>query len=542
MSPRAANSSLVRELWPIWHSREEALAWRAIPRPRDWRLPLLQQLTASAGPTAASHVLRAYYSDELPPGPIASMLETLAGRTTAQTLISAERGRAREDLWDRPDWSWFWRRLLPFKEVAGGWAAFAFATLSRSGFVRERAVQALAAACSDGRELLFLVLRTADHVGQVRAAAGAALEGRISAGNGAALLETLPLVAHLREHRQKGDAPGAVAVTQFLSSPEGWPVLSAGLDAADPAVHREAFSLALSGPRETEVLRRALHSPSQLVRLRALRRSSAQALSTDDLAAAARFPFVPIRMVALERFRDLESSSAIAQWTEALFDPSPSVRSLARRLLGVARPTIDLRTAYREAILLRDALPAAIAGLAEVGVAEDAADVILLTDHPRAKTREAVAGALARLLEAEAIDALLPMLFDPSRRVGRKAASGLSRHLTPPLASRVWVCLQTEPPSRGAAALRLFSLLPQWDALHFLLRAAQLDEPLRKEAACLLRSWHEHFHRNGSQVALSKSAATHLHHSLASLPEGVIATDARREIDFSLSFWMREGR
>jgi HEAT repeat protein len=60
-------------------------------------------------------------------------------------------------------------------------------------------------------------------------------------------------------------------------------------------------------------------------------------------------------------------------------------------------------------------------GLAEVGRADDAADLVLLTEDPHAKVREAVAAGLGRLLGPEAIGALVPMLADPSMRVRRKA-------------------------------------------------------------------------------------------------------------------------
>ena len=152
LSPKA--SELVRELWPRFSSNSEAIAWshRKESRTTAWCLRLLRQLTGTGEPNAAPYVLGAYLQHDLPVATIAEMLDVLESRATAESLIGRERERAESDAWWDRDWPEVWEKLEPFRQQTGGWAAFATASLSRNGYIRERAVQALSQAVIDGRE------------------------------------------------------------------------------------------------------------------------------------------------------------------------------------------------------------------------------------------------------------------------------------------------------------------------------------------------------------------------------------------------------
>lgn len=507
--------------------------------PTAWRLRVLRNLTKIADSNAAPYVLSAYLQYALPAEPVAEMLDALESRATAESLIGRDRDRIDTDY--SSHWPSIWEKLDPFRQQAGGWAAFATASLSRNGYIRERAVQALARSIGDGREILFLVLRTADHVPQVRRAAISALRARVAAPSGAALVRSLPLVIHLHRYRGQHERAASDSILAFLSSPDGWPALSAGLDATDVRVRRESFTLAFSiRERRSETGLRALRSGDPLVRLWGLRETASETVPIDDLIAAAHYPFTPLRAAALERLSGVDPVVGEREWKSALLDPSPSIRALARRRTA----QLDLRTFYREALAgtAHTSVAPAVSGLAEVGRPEDAAEVILLTDHPRVKVREAVVAALARLLGTEAIDAVMPMLTDKSPRVARKAAQALARHLTTPLGQRVWIVVQEEAPERAVAALHLLARLPQWEGLDYLLRAIARPEPLRTEAFDLLRGWHARFHRSGAQRELGTADAARLRNMLTAVPAGSLPGELIREIDFSLGFWLREGR
>jgi HEAT repeat protein len=542
-SPKA--SKLVKELRRPPGSASEASLWKRL-RSTDWRLGILRELAETGEANVALAVLDEYLGHDLPTTTIAEMLDALASRATVETLIGLERERAQPGCWyDGPHWPAIWEKLERFRHTPGGWAAFAIASLSRSGYLRERSVRALDRAVTDGREILFLVLRTADHVPQVRQAATSALASRITPANGAALVRALPLTMHLRQFRRHGEPTASEPILRFLTSPEGWPVLSAGLHASDARVRRESFALAFSaGEHRSEVVQLALRSGDPLVRLWGVRQSAIEPAPLDDLLAAARYPFTPVRAAALERLSLVDPAVAASEWKRALLDSSPSIRALARRRLLAETTSLDLRAFYRYALAGTEptSLAPAIAGLAEVGRAEDAAEIILLTNHPRAKVREAVAAALARLLGMEAIDALTPMLTDQSPRVARKAAQVLTRHLTAPLGRRVWAIVQEEAPEKGIASLRLLARLPQWEALDYLLRGLTRPEPLHTEALALLQHWYARFHRKAAQRELSTNDAARLRNMLTAAPADLLPREMLREIDFSLEFWLREGR
>jgi HEAT repeat protein len=202
---------------------------------------------------------------------------------------------------------------------------------------------------------------------------------------------------------------------------------------------------------------------------------------------------------------------------------------------------VDVAAFYRRAVATGEkaTLVPAIAGLAEVGKAEDAADLVFLTDHPRAKVREAVAVGLSRLLAAEAINALVPMLADASPRVARKAQRLLERYVSSAIAPTVWKLIESVPPQRASSAIRLLSELPKWEALEYLLRAINRPEPTRTESAALLQRWRDLSVK--MQRPLGSADARRLRERLAALPEGLLPYDVIRSVEFELTFWADQG-
>jgi HEAT repeat protein len=457
------------------------------------------------------------------------------------TLLGMERERLQSDSWYVPAWSQPFEKLKALASTPGGWAALAIASFSRNGHIREHSVRAIGELQRDGREVPFLVLRTVDYVPQVRRAATAALASRFTSENAPSFVLALPLLRHLDTHRLRKEPSVLAWVLTYLSSPEGWPALRAGLDTTDRNVRRECFALALTlASRHVEGVDRALRDPDPVIRLRGVRELQSTEARPEDVVAAARDPFTPVRIAALELLARLDEGTAAVEWTRALLDSSASMRAMARAWFAGNRP-LDLVAFYREALAKREnaTMVPAIAGLAEVGHADDAADLVFLTEHPHAKVREAVAAGLGRLLGAEAISALVPMLADASPRVARKARRFLERHLSTAVARNVWELVESLPPERASPAIRLLSQLPKWDALDYLLRAVDRPDPTRTEAAALLQRWRDRSTR--AQWPLASRDAARFRERLAALPEGLIPRDVVRSIDFDLAYWAREG-
>src|SRR2546423_487966 len=129
-------------------------------RPPARKLSLLRELAALDEPNAAPYILAEYLYDRvLDAVDIAPLLEPLAERLSTRALLGMERERMQSDAWYGPAWLQPMDRMASFLRMPGGWAAFAIASFSRNGFLREHAVRALADLLHDGREIPFLALR-----------------------------------------------------------------------------------------------------------------------------------------------------------------------------------------------------------------------------------------------------------------------------------------------------------------------------------------------------------------------------------------------
>jgi len=249
---------------------------RARSRPPAKKLALMRLLRELAGldePNAAPYILAEYlYEAVLDAADVAALLARLASRLSTESLLGLERERMQSDAWYGPVWLQPLDRMKEFFRAPGGWAAFAFASFSRNGYLREHAVRALNDLLNDGREIPFLALRTADFVPQVARAATAALAARFTPKNADSFVLALPLLRHLDAYRVRKQASLLAWVLTFLSSADGWPALRGGLVAVDRAVRRECFNLALSlDARRQEAARLALTDSDPVIRLRAFR-------------------------------------------------------------------------------------------------------------------------------------------------------------------------------------------------------------------------------------------------------------------------------
>lgn len=541
-SPEA--TALIQQLLRARSGTKPSLAadLRNLIRPRTWRLDVMRKLAALNEPATAPWILAVYVRErDLLAADVAPLLEPLVRQLSIKELIDIARGSGEYSSW------YYWNttedpreRLRQFVGVPGGWSAFALASLARSGHVREQAIRALDELLRDGREVPFLILRTADYVAQVRHAATAAVSSRLTAEHAPFFVLSLPLLRHLDESRVRKEATVLQWVKTVLLSKRGWPALEAGLHSPDRDVRRECFALAFSIPaRRDEIGRKALNDLDPLLRLRGLRELGADAGKDELVLAGLRDPYAPVRAAALGALATADDATAANVWRGALLDRSASIREMARRWFAAHEP-IDAAAFYRSELEKHESatLAQAVAGLAEIGTDADAADLLFLTEHPRAKVREAVAAGVGRLLGAEANDAVIPMLRDESGRVARKAGQVLRRHLTTAIARSIWGTIDELKPAGAVAAVRLLADLPKWEALDYLLRALDKAEPIRSAALALLDRWVRVSVKSGR--ALSAGDASRLRERLGQLP--FLPQALSRKIDFDLQYWQREGK
>src|SRR3569623_67219 len=252
-----------------------------------------------------------------------------------------------------------WPTLTPaeldrFQRMPEAWAVMAAAACHFNGYVRQRAVEALAARGA-GRALPVLFVRLNDWVSDVRVAAHAALQRFLNPSFARQLLDALPLVLAVSSQRRANHG-GVVAQTfDVLRSPDCTVAVRAGCGAADRTVRRSCFDIELTaGYRRPDlVLDEALSDRDPGVRLWAARRL-ADAVSQPWAAPVASRPLaartVQVRRVTLaalapslpeERARDLLE--------RALLDTNAGARWQARSLL-LARGPFDFAALYRRSL------------------------------------------------------------------------------------------------------------------------------------------------------------------------------------------------
>jgi HEAT repeat protein len=490
---------------------------------KDRRLQLLHELAATRQINAAPHFLVEYLDHDLPADAIALLLEPLALRMTTTALLGWSE-QAADGPGYKLDWKPTWEKLAAFAKVQGGWAAFAFASLFGNGYIREQAVRKLATQ-QDGRETLFLIFRSVDHISPVRQAAATALHSRFNVASAGPFVAALPLMRML-ERRQRNDPNLFAWVLQFLSLPVGWPALRIGLESNDREVRRECFDLALTLRRD-EVQALALRDPDPVIRMKVVRglQASAAKLAIAD-------PNPSVRATAYEKLAGLDDLTERNFWMGALLDSSSTIRMMARLWLS-KHSQVDVAAVYRSAVAAGDHLVPAIAGLAESCPPEDAAELLFIA-NANARVREQLVSALSKMLRAEAADVLLPMLSDQSSRVALKAQRALQRYSVPSVAETVWTLLPSAPRKRVLPLLRLLLVLPsRWVSLDYLLRATTLPEPIAGQAAWLLGKW------RSAPRPLRREDAIALRDRIRSVPAGLLPDRVAANLHSSLDYWVR---
>jgi HEAT repeat protein len=317
--------------------------------------------------------------------------------------------------------------------ASAGPALAVLLSMHRSGWVRAEAVRALAE-CGDELATKALLLRVDDIVGEIRAAASAALVPRMNAQNAAAFMALAPVVQTLARRTRAAQGGALSGLVGFLSSPSCRGALEEALSSPDPGVRAAAFRWLLEGAdsdeRRIALLGRAFADPDA-----SLSRSAAREIASTRSSAAvlgALLPRLEAHRSAEYRRRAVQArgrSGDLAAVQRALLDRSSDVRFAARDRLRLLGWTEDLRLLYRAALdrnPSRRALIGVIAGLGEVGSGDE--DLPLLWGFLASKDpglRAAAVRAIGQL--GGDLTRIEPSLRDPSSRVRHQARQALGQ-------------------------------------------------------------------------------------------------------------------
>ena len=294
--------------------------------------------------------------------------------------------------------------------------------LFADGRIREQAVRLLAASGSTAA-LPVLGLRAADWAGPVRAAARTAIARHLDGdADGSALAAVAPMALHLAR-RQEGRWL-AERVDGALTGPGATRTLAALLASPDAKLRRAAYqSLAGSGGLSlARAVQAALGDPDNIIRRRCAEAAKRQATDVADAWLLERMLGSHTPLVRVEALDGLHRLGERTEIHKALADRSSLVRATARFHL---RPFgVDFAETYRNLISEPSTLTAAaVAGLAEVGSAEDA-DMFLrpLLHHSGARIRAEAIRGLNRLAAKIEVDEILPLIEQDQSAAVVKAA------------------------------------------------------------------------------------------------------------------------
>ncbi|MEV4350764.1 HEAT repeat domain-containing protein [Actinoplanes sp. NPDC049596] len=329
----------------------------------------------------------------------------------------------------------------------------ALASMSRDGRIRERAVAVLAESPEPGL-IPFIVLRCGDWAAQVRGPARSVLSAVLAADLARFLPAALPMAAYTAARGRGGWAMTHLRRRVTEAFDDIGPAL---MRSRSPRERRLAFEVGVSLRRwiYDDLVGWARREKDPFIRRLSLDGVIATA-DVDVLRSLVRSRFSGVRATALVGLAKLGLDAEVAALMD---DPTPLVRAYAR-----SRATDPL--AHYRAAVAADPTPATVAALGEVGHYADAALLTPLLAHGDAQIRAAAVRALAAV-DCLPVDAVTPLLRDPSPSVVREAAGALRGHRLP---AAPWSLLTDPRPEVRRGAYRALA----GGDLHARLRAALL--------------------------------------------------------------------
>jgi hypothetical protein len=416
---------------------------------------------------------------------------------------------ARKSWWNAPAWSNAVRSTLAESEPTA--LGLVLASLHPDGNIREAAVARMAEL--EAKVVVApLSVRCADWVQEVRDRARVAIEARLSARDGTALVAAAAIGLMMRE-RQEGTWLAEVVEDRLRNGTAA--ELDATLSAKDWRTRRAAYGAAIEGESLDlkQLLQAAARDSDMPIRTLCARAAVVRALS--DSAATDLQPLLlsGTALVRGEAVAALAQAGDTGPASSALLDRSPIVRWTAQ--VALRRAGISPVDRYRELVLADPPPPAAIAGLGETGDGSDVTVISRWLSHPAASGRAQAVRALRKLGGATP-ERVAQMLTDDSAAVTRQVANALIGHAREVDGDFLSELIREDHPRHvRVAAYRLLRQRDVWTRLSADLRFVDDDEiAVKTRARADLDAW------------LKRDAAI-----TYSRPEGATAEELRRLLD-----------
>jgi hypothetical protein len=382
-----------------------------------------------------------------------------------------------------------WREMRPadLRAVAAlrtGPTLLQLAMCHPSGYVREEAIRR-SAACSDGSEIGFLLLRANDWVPPVRELAQSALRARLTVEHVPDLVAALPVLDAMARWGRLGSTQLVDQIDALLRDARSWASLIAASSSNDRLTRRVAYRWLLEGgpyrsaagaPRSRAgVLSAALRDRDPAIRAWVGR----WLISADDLFDAFAGELLRSRVGAVRHgaAQRLLAIGARLPWADLLLDPHGGIRALAQHAAVEAGSDPDDEYRARMRFSEGARLGTALIGLGETGGTRDVETIRPYLAHRQPVVRKAALQALAMFKVDDTVDLAFAALSDVSPAVTRVARDVLLDRPASVPAARVWSTFAEAKSLAGKrAALAVLANVGYWESLPHLLRALADDE------------------------------------------------------------------
>lgn len=367
----------------------------------------------------------------------------------------------------------------------------AIATFDHSGYVREKAINALAA-LRHPQAIRYILLRLGDWVKAVREAAYNAINAYFENTYTEVFINELKTVELLQRVERVDLQPAYNSIIHFITSNELTNEFYQNLHVSDTARLLYVRSYFRVKPFEKSYTQLLISDKDFIVRMEILRHLDPLALKADEYAIINKLLQDSSSQVRLSALYFVKNNFAAFEDIiyQLISDESASVRDLARFLLK--GKGYVFRAIYKERISQKQRLVGSLLGLAETGTEEDLEIFEALITDENAHIKRACLNGIHRFNPSSARRHSLSLLTYPRNKVRNQCIEILAKTWDREVLETVRKLYNHGDSEQKRTALKLYNTVGGWDVIgELILAVADTDLQIQDLAWSFLKRWRD---------------------------------------------------